>query len=127
MKKILIALIIILILPVLAYARVTIYNTPLQGESIASNYLQYKVLKKIYKQAVKSIKSCNNFQIVNTQIIHYPYDTKKDKNNDKYVSGYWQELWTLNACSEVIQIPITFYIFKNKTQFVLDKKCGLYN
>ena len=94
-------------------------STPVEGESIANNTLQKKVIGKIYKEISPQMLTCSNFSIENTQILHYPYDIKKKKN--KIIKGYWKELWTLNACNEIRQIPITFYIDYNNTTFNIDE------
>ena len=94
-------------------------STPVEGESIANDALQKKVIEKIYKEISPQISTCSNFSIENTQILHYPYDIKKKKN--KIIKGYWKELWTLNACNEIRQIPITFYIDYNNTTFNIDE------
>ena len=94
-------------------------STPVEGESIANDALQKKVIGKIYKEISPQMLTCSNFSIENTQILHYPYDIKKKKN--KIIKGYWKELWTLNACNEIRQIPITFYIDYNNTTFNIDE------
>lgn len=94
-------------------------STPVEGNSIANDSLQYEVVKKIYETISVKIPTCSNFNIKTTQVLHYPYDAKK-KNNE-YVSGYWKELWTVDTCNQYTQIPVTFNIHKNKTTFVIDK------
>lgn len=94
-------------------------STPVEGNSIANDELQYEVIKKIYETISIKIPTCSNFNIKTTQVLHYPYDAKK-KNNE-YVSGYWKELWTIDTCNKYTQIPVTFHIHKNKTTFVIDK------
>ena len=94
-------------------------STPVEGESIANNTLQKKVIGKIYKEISPQMLTCSNFSIENTQILHYPYDVKK--KNNKYIKGYWKELWTLDVCGKSTQIPITFYIDKKKTTFNIDE------
>ena len=93
-------------------------STPVEGESIANNTLQFEVMKKIYQTVSLNTPACSDFTIKNTQLIHYPYDVKKKDN--KFIKGYWKELWSVNACGNIKQIPINFYIKKNKTIFYID-------
>ena len=95
------------------------FNLPLSGNSIANDTLQYYVLKTIYRDAIKEYPACTDFKIKDTQIVHYPYDVVKKK--DKYIKGYWKEIWTVNACNNAFQVPLTFIIHKNKTDFIIEK------
>lgn len=101
------------------------FNLPLEGNSIANNQLQFKVANKIYSLLSEKYPLCNDFAIADTQILHYPYDVKT--KSGKYTDGYWKELWTCNVCENKIQIPITFYIKKSKTIFVLENEKDLKN
>ncbi len=105
-----------LILPVRAYYDLTI---PVDGNTIADDKLQFLVIKDLYKIYAKEYPSCSDYSIKNTQIIHYPYDVKKRKN--KYISGYWKEMWTVSVCDRPNQIPITFYINSRGASFYIDK------
>ncbi len=93
-------------------------STPLEGESIANDTLQFIVVKDIYKQIQTKYPACFDYKVTDTQIIHYPYDVKKKKG--EYVKGYWKELWTINCCNNKVQIPITFFIHKNKTTYNME-------
>lgn len=93
-------------------------NVPLEGTSIATDTMQFDIVNDIYKKLSKKYPLCYEYTIDNTQIVHFPYDVKKKK--DKYVAGYWKELWTANACDTKVQIPITFYITKKKTIYKFD-------
>lgn len=117
-KKILVLLVTIFLSGIKSYSYFDM-STPVEGNSIASDSLQYEVVKKIYETISVKIPTCSNFNIKTTQVLHYPYDAKK--KNDKYISGYWKELWTIDTCNKYTQIPITFYIHKNKTTFSIDK------
>ena len=94
-------------------------STPVEGESIANDALQFNVIEKIYTTLSPYNPTCSDFKIKNTQILHYPYDVKK--KNNKYIKGYWKELWTIDVCGKSTQIPITFYIDKKKTTFNIDE------
>ena len=118
LKKVFILFISLIITAGITYARGFDFNFPLHGDSIASDDLQFKILKKIYKNAASNYPACFDIKISDTQIVHYPYDViKKD---GKFVSGYWKEIWTVKACDEFYQVPITFYIRKKGTYFDID-------
>lgn len=118
MKNIFIFLIVFVMFATVSYARGFDFNLPLHGDSIASDKLQFKILKKIYKNAAQNYPACTNFNISDTQIVHYPYDVVK--KDGKFISGYWKEIWTVDACDTFYQIPLTFYIRKKGTDFVID-------
>ncbi|MBQ9245743.1 hypothetical protein IJ182_05700 [bacterium] len=94
-------------------------TTPVEGESIANNELQFLVIKKAYKVLAPKNPTCTDYHVKNTQLLHYPYDVKKNKKG-KYVKGYWEEIWSFDACGQVKQLPIKFYIKKNNTVFETD-------
>ena len=120
MKKLLLFTI-FLILIATTYKVYAHYNmtTPVEGGSIANNELQFLVIQQAYTMLAPKTPTCTDYFVNNTQILHYPYDVKKDKNG-KYVKGYWKELWSINACGKVKQLPITFYIRKKNTIFDID-------
>ncbi len=118
-KKFLIILFFFISCGVSASGRGFDMNFPLSGESIANNTLQFYVVKDLYSILSKKYPVCSDYKVVNTQIIHYPYDVKK--KNNKYIDGYWQELWTVNCCGKLLQIPVTFHINKKETVFEIDK------
>lgn len=94
-------------------------TTPVEGASLANDELQFLVIKSLYKTLGPRTPTCSDFSIYNTQLLHYPYDVKKDKHG-KYIKGYWKELWTVNACGEKSQFPVTFTIKKKNTTFLID-------
>ena len=119
MKKIITILIIILSTNLVAFAYQGYkFNVPLDGTSIATDSMQFDIVNDIYKKLSKKYPLCYEYKIEDTQIVHFPYDVKKKK--DRYVAGYWKELWTANACDTKVQIPITFYITKKKTIYKFD-------
>ncbi len=99
-------------------------SVPVEGESIANDVLQFNVVKELYKKLSVLNPVCYNFSIKNTQLIHYPYDVKK--KNNKYISGYWKELWTVDICGSNLQFPITFYINDKAADFKIDENSPLY-
>lgn len=111
---------ILIILLISAQSSFAQYNmsTPLEGNSIANDALQFAVLKQLYKDISPKAPACFDYKVKNTQIIHFPYDVKK--KNGKYIKGYWKELWTVDCCGKKIQVPITFYISKKKTTFNIE-------
>lgn len=95
-------------------------STPVEGNSIVTNDMQFEIVNDLYKILSNKTPSCTDYSIKNTQVLHFPYDVKK--KNGKYISGYWEELWSVNSCDTVYQVPIKFYIKKNKTIYHIDKK-----
>lgn len=120
MKKIisLLALIIFLMLP--TEARIYDLSVPLEGNSIVSDQLQFRMATELISDMTKVMPSCTEICIEDTQIVHYPYDTKT--KNGRYVKGYWKEIWTINACNTKVQMPITFRIKKNKIKYEYQNK-----
>lgn len=94
-------------------------TVPLEGNSIANDTLQSQVLKDIYPLSAKMNPVCLDHRVVNTQLIHYPYDVVK--KNNKYVKGYWKELWTIEYCGKRLQVPITFKINKKTITYTIEK------
>jgi len=94
-------------------------STPVEGDSIANDSLQFEVIKKMYKILSPRVPTCYDFSIKNTQVIHYPYDVKKKQG--KIIKGFWKELWTVNCCDMYKQVPVTFYISPKTTQFKIDE------
>lgn len=94
-------------------------STPVEGNSIVTNDMQFEIVNDLYKMISRKKPSCTDYSIKNTQVLHFPYDVKK--KNGKYVSGYWEELWSVKSCDSVYQVPIIFYIKKNKTIYHIDK------
>jgi len=118
MNKLIIVIFILVITTGISFARGYDFNLPLPGESIANDKLQFNVVKELYEITSKKYPACLNYNISNTQIIHYPHDVVKKKG--KYVSGYWRELWSVKACDSVYQVPVTFTIHKKKTTYHID-------
>lgn len=102
-----------------AFAKGYNMSFPLPGDSIANDSLQFKVLKDIYPLMTEKNSFCFDHKVSNTQILHYPYDVVKKDN--KYIKGYWKELWTIDSCGEKTQIPVTFYIHKKNTSYIIEK------
>lgn len=93
-------------------------STPVEGSSIASDDLQFEVLEDIYEIVYPLEPTCTDYFIKDTQVVHFPYDVKKKKG--KYVKGYWKELWSVDYCGSVIQVPVTFFIKGKKTRYNID-------
>ena len=98
-------------------------SVPLEGNSIANDTLQFNTAKEIYKRLYSLYPACLHYSVSDTQIVHYPYDVKKKK--DKFYSGYWKELWSIDACGYIIQVPVTFYMKKGITTFHIDDRLTL--
>ena len=100
------SLIIILFLGKNAYAEQFDLKTPLKGQSIASQLLQLDTLKAVYPMTSSYNKSCQYYSISNTKLIHNIKDSSV--KNGQYMTGYWQEAWTVNRCGQQIEVPILF-------------------
>lgn len=94
-------------------------SVPLEGDSIANDTMQFNAVTDIYSKLIKLYPTCYDFSVENTQVMHFPYDVKK--KNDKFIAGYWKEMWNINACGKTVQVPITFYIKRNGTVYVIEK------
>ncbi len=108
-----------LFLNLCAWAKGYDMSVPLNGDSIASDSLQFIIVKDIYSKLSKKLPDCYDYYVSNTQLIHYPYDVVKKKNG-KYKSGYWKEMWSVSACGRVIQYPITFYIKGDTADYLIE-------
>lgn len=106
------------LLPAVAVVRYNL-SLPLKGDSITTNELQYKISTELFSSASKMYPSCTDFEISDTQMIYYPKDVKK--KNGKIIKGHWNELWTLRACDTKIQIPVTFYVNRTKTNYIFEE------
>ena len=115
-KKIFIFSLFLIILP--AYASFDI-NTPVNGQTIADEILQFNTMNKIYKILSAKYPSCSDYSVIETQIVQFPRELKT--KNEIFVHGYWKELWTINVCSTKIQVPIDFSIKKNRTEIYINK------
>lgn len=118
MKKILCLVTFLSLTAGVVFARGYDMNFPLAGESIANDNLQHEVTTKIYQIATKKYPMCSNYNITNTQLVHYPYDVKK--KNGKYITGYWKEIWSVKACDDTFQVPLTFYLNKKGARYHID-------
>ncbi len=95
-------------------------SVPVEGGTIANEELQFEVIHKLYKTLSPVNPKCSDFKISNTQLLHYPYDAKKDRKGN-YIKGYWKELWSVDICGNIIQLPVTFYIKRRHTEFETEK------
>ncbi len=124
MKKFLYIILLLFVTSGASFARGYDMNFPLPGESIANDRLQFEVVQDLYKEAAKKYPACLNFNVSNTQIVHYPHDVVKKKG--KFVSGYWKEIWSVKACDNVYQVPLTFYIKKKTVKYAVEDGIGNY-
>ncbi len=123
MKKFLLLIMFLFITTGISYARGYDMNFPLPGESIANDSLQFEVVKELYRASAKKYPACLDFNITNTQVVHYPHDVVKKKG--KFVSGYWKEIWSVKACDNVYQVPLTFYIKKRSVKYAVEDGIGV--
>ena len=106
------------IIPIV-YAKGYDMKIPVEGNSIANDAMQFNVMNDIYKDLSTKNPSCFDFSIINTQIIHYPYDVKIKNGN--YIKGHWKELWTINVCNKKIQVPISYEINNKSATYKIEK------
>ena len=119
MKKFLMLLILSLLIKLSALASADYdFTLPLKGNSIVSNDIQYKVSSELFSSSSLMYTTCTSFKISDTKVIYYPINVKKKKG--KIIKGNWNELWTLQSCDTKVQVPITFYINKTKTNYVFE-------
>ncbi len=116
--KYLALLIILMSVPLYAAAQGYDMKLPVEGNSIANDALQFDIMKNLYKELSAKYPSCYNFSISNTQIVQFPYDVKIKNGN--YVKGYWKELWTIDACSQKVQVPISYTINKASSSYKIE-------
>lgn len=95
-------------------------SVPVEGKTIANEALQFKVKKHLYEKISPKNPTCSDFIIETTELLHYPYDLKKNKRGE-YIKGYWQELWTVKYCGKKQQIPVSFNIKKRGTEFSIEE------
>ncbi len=117
-KKIIILIFIFMLLPLDAISSGYDVSVPVNGDSIASDSLQISVINDIYSKLSKQFPYCFDFSISDSQIVHYPYDVKKEKG--KYIKGNWKELWSVNTCGTITQIPVTFIIKGGNTAYIIE-------
>lgn len=112
-------LILSLLVKLPAYANVSYdFTLPLKGNSIASDDVQYKVSSELFSSASVMYPTCTSFKVANTKVIYYPKNVKR--KNGKIIKADWSELWTLQSCDIKVQVPVTFYINKTKTNYIFE-------
>lgn len=117
MKKI-IVLLLLLVIQTPAISKGYDMTVPVTGDCIADDKLQFLVTDDIYKKLSKKFPDCFDYSITDTQIIKYPYDTRQ--KNGRYIKGYWDELWTVNACGAKVQIPVSFELTTKDAVFYVN-------
>ena len=93
---------------------------PLPGKSIANNKLQYDTLRAVYMAVGTQTSGCGNMKVTDTKVIKPPYNLKYV--GEKAVEGFWEELWTVNACSEIYNVPVKFILDETGASYVLSPK-----
>lgn len=94
-------------------------KTPVSGDSILSDDVQFELLKELYNHISPKKPLCSHISIKDTQVIQFPTDVKM--KNGKYIKANWKEMWSIQACDEIIQIPVSFSLNKKKTKYYYDK------
>lgn len=96
------------------------YNVkvPLPGASKANLKLQVNTLPSVYTSATIKVPKCNKFFVSDTAIVKQPYDLIRE--DDRFVSGFWEEQWAVKACGQTVYVPIVFIIEPEGTTFVIE-------
>lgn len=92
-------------------------NLPLSGESIANHKLQYDTLRSVYMAVGIKTNNCGNMKVVNTKVTKQPYNIRY--RGQQAVSGDWEELWSINACSEIYNVPVKFILDETGASYVV--------
>lgn len=95
-------------------------NLPLLGESIANRQLQYDTLRAVYMAVGTKTTGCGNMKITDTKVTKPPYNLKY--RGEKAVEGFWEELWTVNACSEIYNVPVKFMLDETGASYMVSPK-----
>ncbi len=98
------------------------YDTslPLPGESVANKKLQYDTLRPVYMAVGTKAANCKNMKIVNTKVTKQPYNLKY--RGQQVVGGLWEELWSVNACSKIYDVPIKFILDETGATYMVSPK-----
>ena len=91
------------------------FNVPLPGESMADQKLQYDTLSNVYIVAGAKVQNCGNMSVIDTKVTKSLSGVKY--NGSKPIAGNWEEVWTVNACSQKLDIPISFSLDETGASF----------
>ena len=98
------------------------YNTrlPLPGTSVANTKLQYDTLPPVYMAVGIKALNCNNMKVIDTKVTKQPYNL--EYRGQQVVGGHWEELWSVNACSKIYDVPIEFILDDTGASYVISPK-----
>ncbi len=85
---------------------------PVMGESIVPIDMQAMIIGATFRNASLKVKGCNKIELMNTKMEQQPVDLITDKRG-RYISGNWNEIWSVNACGTNLDIPINFSVDKH--------------
>lgn len=92
-----------------AYAYNYDKSLPLKGTTLTDEKVQTEALFPVYAFGLRAgAVGCKDFSIVDTVVSQEKVDNK------------WQEIWTVNACSKNVLIPINFETKESNTTFAID-------
>lgn len=95
-------------------------NYSLPGNSVANTKLQQDTLGTVFMAVATKEKDCKNMRVTNTKVTKQPYDLKY--KGQQIVGGYWDEIWTVNACSKTYDVPIKFILDETGASYVISPK-----
>lgn len=90
---------------------------PLPGGTLGNVKLQADTLVPVYASASQLVKNCKDLSISNTKVTKQPYNLKTQ--NGSYTAGRWEELWTVDACGEKVDVPIEFILDPTGATYVI--------
>ena len=64
--------------------------------------------------------NCGNMKVINTKVTKNPYDLQY--RGHQVVGGFWEELWSVNACSYIYDVSIRFIINETGTIYLISPK-----
>lgn len=98
------------------------FNTslPLPGASVANTKLQYDTLQPVYMAVGTKALNCSNMKVIDTKVTKQPYNLKY--RGQQVVGGLWDELWSVNACSKIYDVPIKFILDDTGASYVISPK-----
>lgn len=92
-------------------------KVPLNGATLANTKLQYDTLMPVYSAVGIRVRSCKDMHVTDTFVKKQPYNLKME--NGQYTQGQWEEIWRVNACGKVADVPIKFVIDPTGTSYMI--------
>ena len=95
-------------------------SLPLPGTSAANTKLQYDTLQPVYMAVGTKASNCDHMKVIDTKVTKQPYNLKY--RGQQVVGGLWEELWSVNACSKIYDVPIKFILDDTGASYVISPK-----